>query len=170
MIREIYWGNPENLQGATRYISYDTIAKDENLKTICPYNGKNINYERKRVLRNFDLENCMKQTIAVSVNCSSKSCEQILYNLYEFESTGIHFGQNRQYYSFGGQLHGFRYSIFVNKQRIKDISADFYALKLLTPFDFPLLDFTVYDNMFDVGAKGNRYTEQFVLLAFWCNA
>lgn len=86
------------------------------------------------MLRNFDRENCLKQTIADSINCSSKSCEKIRDNSHEFESTGIDFGQNRQYNSFGGQLHGFRYSIFVIKQSIKDSSADLNALKLLAPF------------------------------------
>lgn len=83
---------------------------------------------------------CLKTIIIMSINCTSVSCISAIQQRYNYGvstslgKTGFTNIHTPRYFAFGGQFHGYKYSVFVNERNNKEISVDFNAFQLLSPF------------------------------------
>ncbi len=95
----------------------------------CPYSGKI--WELSKFFTSYTPVRCIEYYIRKSINCTSISCIQVLRSNFKF---GKH-SELQHISAYGSQIHGFRYSIFINKQVTKYLGFGTNITAFLAPFD-----------------------------------
>lgn len=135
--KKLLWIPAENSESARKYKYLRSSFKNkrgnllvEKAENECPFNGRK--YE---LYHGFRTDTCVKHIIAAAINCTSESFTKILMDCFTFGfKTKETFLESIQHYSsFGSQINGYRYSIFINKHYQHYQNADVNAFKLLSP-------------------------------------
>lgn len=107
---------------------------------LCPFTKLKLNDWSK--YRKPDIKACTILIIGASINCTSEYCKEYIVHSNNFNYGGK---PMQHFYLFGVQFHGFRFSVFINKQRDRIENVDLNAFQLLSPlgiFGLLILDST----------------------------
>lgn len=101
----------------------------KNPSDYCPYSGEK--WEFSEFFTSYTPVRCIEYYIQTYINCTSTSCTQVFRSNFKF---GEH-SDFQHISAYGSQIHGFRYSIFINKQVTKYLGFGTNITAFLAPFD-----------------------------------